>query len=261
MQHAKTRDGTELAYKTRGSGENTLIIQPAWGCTSVGYDAFCDAMALTGWRVITLDPRGTGQSGKPDGGYTVEGMGQDVIDLADAVKAERFVLFGHSLGGKVARYVSCSWPERVQGQLLLCPVAAAPMPLPPEFAGLMRAVPGNPLAFWTFISTGLMTMPPGNGMQDIMKDVSACDPKAMSKMLEGMILGGTSFVDKQSKTRAKTLFITTDDAFFSQQAMAHEAAAIPNARLCYLPGPGHWANFTHPRELAAIVAAYCVGLG
>ncbi len=51
--------------------------------------------------MICYDTRGHGASSTPAGPYTVEQLGQDVIDLLDQLKVEKASFCGISMGGLV----------------------------------------------------------------------------------------------------------------------------------------------------------------
>lgn len=85
-------------------------------------------------RVITLDLPGFGLTGPFAGAYPALDYSGDayarfVIDLLDAMKVQRVVLGGNSLGGEIAWRTAWLRPERVQSLVL---VAAPGPPFTPE---------------------------------------------------------------------------------------------------------------------------------
>ena len=54
------------------------------------------------FRVIAVDLKGFGFSGKPDDDYTRRAQGQLVVHLLDSLKIEKAWLVGNSMGGEVA---------------------------------------------------------------------------------------------------------------------------------------------------------------
>ena len=82
-------------------------------------------MALKGQRrVITLDLPGFGLTGPfagsyPERDYSGDAYARFVIDLLDALKLQRVVLGGNSLGGEVAWRTAWLQPERVQSLVLV----------------------------------------------------------------------------------------------------------------------------------------------
>lgn len=77
------------------------------------------AEALGGaYDLILPDTRGHGFSEKPAAGYTIEERAADVAGLIDALRLNRPVLIGHSLGGQAATATAALYPERVGAVVL-----------------------------------------------------------------------------------------------------------------------------------------------
>jgi pimeloyl-ACP methyl ester carboxylesterase len=77
-------------------------------------------------RVVRWDARGHGDSG---GGvdpaeYTWDNLGRDLLALADALDAPRFVASGVSMGTATALHAAAFAPERVVGLVLVLPPTA-----------------------------------------------------------------------------------------------------------------------------------------
>jgi pimeloyl-ACP methyl ester carboxylesterase len=70
-------------------------------------------------RLVTPDLRGFGGSDKPEAGYRMSELAEDVAALADALGLERFVVGGHSMGGYVALRLAAAFPERLAGVILI----------------------------------------------------------------------------------------------------------------------------------------------
>ncbi|HEX6865727.1 MAG TPA: alpha/beta fold hydrolase, partial [Caulobacteraceae bacterium] len=117
-------DGVEIAYDDVGprDGHVALLVH---GFASNRYEAW----KRTGWyaaferrgqRVVALDLRGHGESGKPHDpdAYVVETLIGDVLALMDHLDLERVDLFGYSLGCRIASGVAFAQPGRVANLIL-----------------------------------------------------------------------------------------------------------------------------------------------
>ncbi len=76
-----------------------------------------------GFRVVTYDIRGHGESDVGDGQYTMELFADDLIGILDSLKTEKAVLCGLSMGGYIALRAVEKRQERVEG-LILCDTKA-----------------------------------------------------------------------------------------------------------------------------------------
>ena len=61
-------------------------------------------LSLTSVYILCPDPRGYGDSDKPDGvaSYTLDKLGKDIADLIPALGYSACILVGHDWGGAVA---------------------------------------------------------------------------------------------------------------------------------------------------------------
>lgn len=73
-------------------------------------------------RAAALDLRGHGESDSPQNDYSIDGMAADVAAVVEALKLERILLVGHSLGGGVALTYAGKYPARVSGLVLVDPI-------------------------------------------------------------------------------------------------------------------------------------------
>jgi len=107
-------DGVRLHYETRGKGRPALVLVHCWTCDSGFWSEQADRLAK-GRQVVTLDLAGHGRSGRTRTDYTMTAFGQDVKAVADALKLDRMVLVGHSMGGQVILEAARLLGDRVVG--------------------------------------------------------------------------------------------------------------------------------------------------
>ncbi len=257
MATTSASDGTSLHYRIMGDGPRTVILVHGWMMSGAVWDWMLARMDLTGLRLVVPDGRGTGQSGKPTGGYTLEGLAQDVLAVADAAGAKRFTVVGHSMGGQLAQWVAAQAPSRVDALMLVTPVPAAGLPLPPDAAGLFRTSAGSREKQATIMNLSCKQITP-EAMETLLKDVANTSAPAIENIFDAWTKGG--FADKLSAITAPTLVVATDDAFlppvFLRDAVVNP---IRRARLAYLPGPGHYPQVERPVEMAALLTAFLAG--
>ena len=75
------------------------------------------------FRILRYDTRGHGQSGVPAGPYTLDALGEDVIELLDRLNIKKAHFCGLSLGGLTGQWLGVHYPERL-GKLIICNTAA-----------------------------------------------------------------------------------------------------------------------------------------
>jgi pimeloyl-ACP methyl ester carboxylesterase len=95
-----TRDGQQLAADVEGDGaRGSIILAHGGGQTRHSWASTAKRLAALGWRTISLDLRGHGESDwRTDGDYATQGYGEDLVDVARTLP-DRPALIGASLGG------------------------------------------------------------------------------------------------------------------------------------------------------------------
>lgn len=106
MAYVEGRDGVPLYYESHGAGPCLVLIH-AWGMgTAYWWQHNLEALAQ-GNRVVVLDLRGNGASGKTDEGHTLGQYARDVRFLVRELELEPVSLLGWSMGAMVVlEYVS-----------------------------------------------------------------------------------------------------------------------------------------------------------
>jgi len=81
-------------------------------------------------HVVAVDHRGHGKSPAPQGPYTLDDLGGDILALLDDLGLDSVHFVGLSLGGAVGQWLAAHHPERVRTLTLLCTSAAFAPPGP-----------------------------------------------------------------------------------------------------------------------------------
>lgn len=112
---AHSKDGVRIAYDISGSGPGLILLHGGGQTRHAWHDAGYIARLQDRFTVVALDFRGNGESDKPadQRSYSINGLVDDVLGVADAVGLARFALWGFSYGGNVGRYIA-SRSERVE---------------------------------------------------------------------------------------------------------------------------------------------------
>ncbi|MGY4446241.1 pimeloyl-ACP methyl ester carboxylesterase [Bradyrhizobium sp. i1.3.1] len=127
-------------------------------------DAFCEQLAVHGFRVIRFDNRDIGKSSHLTGGkrltplellklrflripvaatYKLIDMAKDTVGLMDALGIKSAHLVGASMGGMIAQEVTLSFPERVRSLTSIMSTTGNPRVPPPtrEASAMLMAPP------------------------------------------------------------------------------------------------------------------------
>jgi len=112
----------QLHYEDHGSGPAVVLIH-GWPLSGRSWEKQIPALLADGFRVITYDRRGFGQSSQPASGYDYNVLAQDLNAVVAKLSLEDFALVGFSMGGgEVARYVGRYGTKRVRQAVFISAV-------------------------------------------------------------------------------------------------------------------------------------------
>ena len=106
-----------------GHGRPVALIH-GWPLTGDMFEYQTVALLEAGFRVITYDRRGFGQSGHPATGYNYDTFADDLAAVLEALDLADVSLVGFSMGsGEIARYLSRHGASRIAKTVLVASVA------------------------------------------------------------------------------------------------------------------------------------------
>lgn len=106
----------KLFFREFGKGTPLIILHGLYG-SSDNWVGIARELSDT-FRVIIPDLRNHGRS-PHNPVHTYEAISDDLLELADSLDLGKFILAGHSMGGKAAVYFSARWPDRISGLIVL----------------------------------------------------------------------------------------------------------------------------------------------
>ncbi|MGH9769923.1 MAG: alpha/beta fold hydrolase [Blastocatellia bacterium] len=110
-------DGVRIHYQEKGAGAPLVLIHGYTSSSFAWKDVF-EPLSRR-FRVIAVDLKGFGFSGKPDGDYTRRAQGDLIVRLLDHLKIDRAILCGNSMGGEVSMNAAARHPGRVSALILV----------------------------------------------------------------------------------------------------------------------------------------------
>ena len=118
--------GIKTHFSQRGDHGAPVVLGHGFGASTYTWKGNSDALAKN-HRVYAFDMKGFGLTAKPkDGQYHMEEYTRHLLGFLDAMKLDKVILVGHSLGGSVAARFTLLHPDRVSALVLVAP---APLPM------------------------------------------------------------------------------------------------------------------------------------
>ncbi|MGH9101806.1 MAG: alpha/beta fold hydrolase, partial [Acidimicrobiales bacterium] len=196
-------------------------------------------------RVLRYDHRGHGGSSAPPGPYAIADLGQDLVDLLDALDVPRAAVCGLSLGGMVGMWVAAHHPDRAASLVLACTDAELGPPAPwLERAAAVRnrgtASLGPGLVERWFPASGrdpAVTTP-------VVAMLEGCDDDGYASCCEA--IAGMDLRPDLAEVGCPVLVVGGSEDPVVPPKRAVALAAALRAGLLVLPGASHLANLSQP---------------
>jgi non-heme chloroperoxidase len=103
----------ELHYEDKGQGQPIVLIH-GFPLDGNSWEGQVPMLLEAGYRVITYDRRGFGQSSQPSTGYDYDTFADDLHTVLETLDLRDVILVGFSMGtGEIARYIGRHGEDRI----------------------------------------------------------------------------------------------------------------------------------------------------
>ncbi len=260
----------ELFYEDVGSGAPVVLIH-GWPVSQQMWENQIVALASKGFRVISYDRRGFGQSSKPWDGYDYDTLADDLKGLLVALDLTGVTLVGFSMGGgEIARYMGKYAGERVRKVAFVS--AVTPFMLKTEnnpdgvdksvFDGMIEGITKDRPAFLenfgkSFFGVSALHHAVSSAVLDWNQSLAL--PASLKGTLDCVrAFSETDFREDLKKISVPTLIIHGKDDKSVPFEVSGERTAklLPTATLKAYDGAPHGLYITHKDQLNADLLAF-----
>lgn len=251
-------NGVHINVRELGFGNAdapALVFLHYWGGSSRTWDDVIAALPNE-YRTVATDHRGWGDSDKPADHYALADLADDTQRVIDALGLRRFVLIGHSMGGKVAQLLATRRPQGLAGLVLVAPSPPVPLALPPEALAAMEGAYGSRASVEATIDGMLCAkrLSPAHREQ-VIEDSLRGGPEAKAAWprhaSQEDISGEVALIDVPTVVIAGELDRVDSVATLRDELLPR----IPQAQMHVLPGTGHLSPLESPDQVAALIHA------
>ncbi|MDE3089371.1 MAG: alpha/beta hydrolase [Chloroflexota bacterium] len=194
-------------------------------------------------RAVALDLPGHGKS-QPPGRDSMDGYRDVVLGLLDALRFDRAVIVGQSMGGGIAQTLALSHPDRVAG-LVLVGTGARLHVLPAILDGILNDFENTA----RFVVDYSYAQPMSPSLRTLAEEQFRACPPAVTHG-DYTACNAYDLLPRVAEIRAPTLVIVgSADRMTPVKYSEYLAAKIPNARRVLVEGAGHSAMIEKPTEV------------
>lgn len=214
-------------------------------------------------RAFALSARGHGDSSRPASGYSYADMSADLLAFLDAMRIDKAILVGHSMGSMVAQRFAVDHPERLSGLVLMgsfttlhedagitafyeADIAPLADPIDPVFAREWQ------------LSTLARPMPPAH-LETVVEETRKVPSRVWREAFMAF-LKTPDFSEALGNVRVPALVMWGDrDAYAPREAQQRLLSLMPHARLVVYEGAGHGFHWEDADRFVADLAPFLVG--
>lgn len=249
-----------IDYRDEGAGTPVIFVH-AFPLNQTMWDDQLVALR-TRCRVITLDLRGFGRSDAPQGTYLMSQMAADVRGLMSALKIDRAVLVGLSMGGYVSLAFYRDYPDAVLALVLADTRASADTIEARErrMKSANKAEAEGPAAIANDMIPLLLGSTTREKRPDLIERVRSMIEANTAVGIAGAQRGMAERLDSSeilSTINFPTLTLVGDQDALTPVAEAEVLrAGIRGARLRVISGAGHLSNMENSGEFNAALIEF-----
>jgi len=251
-------NGINLEVSQHGAGAPALVFLHYWGGSSRTWRHVTHALTPD-FRTVAIDQRGWGQSDAPATGYALADLADDAQGVVEALDLERYILVGHSMGGKVAQLMASRRPRGLVGLALVAPSPPSPLGLPLDVREAMVGAYGSRDSI---IATVEQVLAP-NGLAPEDLGVVIADSlagAAVAKRAWPLLASQEDITTAVAQIDVPVIVISGEnDRVDPPEVLRRELLTrIPQARLHVLPDIGHLSPLEAPDDIADLVRAFAL---
>jgi non-heme chloroperoxidase len=253
----------DLYYEDHGAGKPVVLIH-GWPLSGRSWEKQVPALLDAGYRVVTYDRRGFGDSSRPVSGYDYDTLAEDLHKLILKLDLRDAALVGFSMGGgEVARYMGIHGSGRVKKVAFLACIPPFLLKTPDNpsgvdgkvFDGIKASIVADRLAFLTTFFSDFYNVDVLGGKRVSNQAVqfswnigAGASPKGSLDCVSAWL---TDFRKDLARMDVPTLVVHGDaDRILPIDATGRRInGLVKGSRLVVVEGGPHGLNWTHAEQV------------
>ncbi len=263
-----------LYYEDHGSGKPVVLIH-GWPLSGRSWEKQVPALLEAGFRVITYDRRGFGDSSKPTTGYDYDTLAEDLNKIMTTLDLKDAAIVGFSMGGgEVARYLGKYGSTRVKKAVFMGAIPpfllkTADNPAGVDgsvFEGIKKGIAADRLGFLTKFFENFYNLDLLKGkliseevVQNSWNIAAGASPKGTLDCVSSWL---TDFRKDLATIDVPTLVIHGDSDRIVPLEVSGKLthALVKGSKLALLKGAPHGFTWTHAQETNRALISFLRGI-
>jgi pimeloyl-ACP methyl ester carboxylesterase len=266
MMSSKTRPtermGSMLAFDDTGGDGKLVVLLPGAGDLRSEYRFLVEPIASRGYRVVSADLPGHGDS-PTSHEYTVPSTAGAIVELIDSLGSEPSIVVGASFAPPCAVWAGTDHPELIDGVVLISPHLEADRSLKGWLQRVsIQGLLSGPWAgsVWSRLYAGwYQSSPPSDLAAEIAKLKQMMSNPARRKAVRESLVADRDGIAERLESLHKptlTIFGSQDDHFADPTAQAALIAGTLGGDHLVVNGAGHYPHVEQPEVVAGAILSF-----
>ena len=253
------RAGVRLSYQAGGDGDRVLVLLAGYGRSGSSWLPWLDRVGALPYRVVLVDHRGTGRSGRVRRPYTLGTLADDAAAVLGAEAGDAAaIVVGESMGGMVAQHLALRHPRRVGGLVLVASSARGDVVSPAFVRSLpltVAAAVSADVRVWARCDRLLVhdgrSAAQAHDLLAPLREVQRGEPYSRVNSLLQAVALAVHRTDRRLDAVGVPVEVVVGagDRVLAPRHSRTLAAGLPDARLTVLAGTGHAVPFERPAAI------------
>jgi len=260
MEHRSVTDfldtpGGRLAYTDLGTGPLVIAV-PGMGDLRSTYRFLAPKLVAAGYRVVSLDVRGHGESSVSWDDYSVGAVASDILRLIGSLNAGPAHVIGNSMAAGAATIAAAREPRAIRSLTLVDPFVRDMMPpwIAAAIFGPLLAGPWRAALWRTIFRRAFATRWPDDfAAEEARRDANLAEPGRFAAFRRMAVASKRESERRLADVSAPVLVLmgTRDPDFADPAKEAQHVARLLRGTAVMIDGAGHYPQTEMPDAVVA----------
>jgi pimeloyl-ACP methyl ester carboxylesterase len=252
-------NGGKIAYDDTGSGPLVVCV-PSLGDLRAEYRFLIPQLVAAGYRVISMDVRGHGETSTIWPDYSVAAVGADMLAMIRSLQAGPAVLIGTSMAAGAAVWADAETPDLVSGLVLIGAAVRGEVSRQNQLLyGALFTRPWGPAVWLRYFNTLFPTRKPADFAEYCAAlQANLKEPGRLEAVRQMIFASKAASEARLGRVKAPALVImgSKDADFKPPQAEAEWVANRVRGRYQMIADAGHYPYAEMPEITGPVILAF-----
>jgi pimeloyl-ACP methyl ester carboxylesterase len=255
----------KVAYSDTGTNGEPVVMLPGLGALRSEYRFLAPALHAAGYRAVTVNLRGQGQSSVPWPKYNILAVGSDILALIDQINAGSAYVIATFFSPGAAVWAAVERPNAIRSLVLIRP-SVRETKLSPLMTAAVWVMMNNPwrVHTWAMYYHSLYPIHKPADFEDYLDQLrrNLAQPGRFEAAKAMTYTSRRPAEERLNKVKVPVLVVmgTKDPDFSNPAGEAEHIARQTRGKVVLIEGAGHYPQTEMPGKTAKLVIEFLKGI-